>query len=81
MSDAGVPVVVGRRGTPGRRLLALGAQGWTTGVHATLQNMTPHPEAEQTGRAGYDWVYMPQLLNTVTTPTFALLDAALRWPR
>ncbi|MFS8101934.1 serine/threonine protein kinase [Lentzea alba] len=69
MREAGVPVVVGRRASSGLLLIALGASGWGIGVHATLQNMPPHPETEQTGGPSEDRIYLPQLLNAVSVST------------
>ena len=74
MRDASVPVMVGRRASCGLLLLALGAAAWTTGIHANLQNMTPHPEAEEPGGPGYDRVYIPQLLNSITPETLSLFS-------
>lgn len=76
MRDAGVPVVVGRRGSCGLLLLALGADGWCFGEEANLQNMAPHPEAEASGGPAQPRVYLPELLNTVTPATLALFNSA-----
>ncbi len=73
MREAGVPVIAGRRASSGLLLLALGAAGWSTGVSGNLMNMSPHPEAEETGGRGYDRVYVPQLLNHISAPIFALM--------
>ena len=76
MQEAGVPVVVGRRGSSGLLLLALGATGWTTGVSNNLMNMEPHPEAAQAGGPSYDRIYLPQLLTHVSAPTYAIMRDA-----
>jgi serine/threonine protein kinase len=77
MREAGVPVVLGRRGPEGLLGLALGAAGWGTGVRAVQQNMNPHPESDTTGGPGQDRVYVPQLLSTITAGTYQqFLDAA-----
>ncbi|WP_457253604.1 serine/threonine protein kinase [Pedococcus sp. P5_B7] len=70
MREAQVPVVLGRRGPEGLLGVALGAAGWTVGVRATQQNMSPHPDADNNGGRGYDRVYVPQLLNTLSAPTY-----------
>lgn len=70
MREAQVPVFLGRRGPEGLLGLALGAAGWTVGVRAMQQNMSPHPEADTSGGRGYDRVYVPELLNTLSTPTY-----------
>lgn len=70
MREAGVPVVLSRRGPEGLLGLALGAAGWGTGVRAVQQNMNPHPEADTTGGPGQDRVYVPQLLSTLTAGTY-----------
>jgi hypothetical protein len=74
MREAGVPVVVGRRGSCGLLLLALGAAGWSVGEEAKLQNMAPHPQAKETGGQGQPRLYLPELLNSVTPATFAVFN-------
>ncbi|WP_298990968.1 serine/threonine-protein kinase [uncultured Pseudokineococcus sp.] len=76
MREAGVPVVLSRRGPEGLLGLALGAAGWGTGPRAGQQNMTPHPEGKIDSRSGPDRVYVPQLLSRITTDTYQLLTAA-----
>lgn len=76
MREAGVPVVLGRRASEGLLGLALGAQGWTTGVSGVQMNMSPHPEAEEKGGPGYDRIYVPQLLTHLTTQTYVQFAAA-----
>jgi serine/threonine protein kinase len=71
MREAEVPTVVGRRGTCGLLLAALGASGWTIGVNGVQQNMLPHPESKENGGPGYERIYIPSLLNYITTPAFA----------
>ena len=71
MREARVPTIVGRRGTCGLLLAALGASGWTLGVNGVQQNMFPHPESKENGGQGYERIYIPQLLNYITTPAFA----------
>jgi serine/threonine protein kinase len=70
MREAEVPVVLGRRGPEGLLGLALGASGWTTGVSAIQQNMSPHPEKKEGGGNPEHRVYVPQLLNNLATPTY-----------
>lgn len=76
MREAGVPVIAGRRASSGLLLVALGAAGWSTGVHANLQNMTPHPEVEPQGGPADDRIYIPQLLNSIATTTLAIFAEA-----
>jgi serine/threonine protein kinase len=76
MRDAGTRVVVGRRASEGLLALALGASGWTTGVSGVQMNMSPHPEAPETGGQGYDRIYVPQLLTHLTTQTYIQFAAA-----
>lgn len=73
MRDAGVTVVVGKRASSGLLLLALGSDGWSSGVTANLMNGAPHPEAATDGRGALDRVYVPKLLNLITLSTFALM--------
>ena len=73
LRDAGTPLIVGRRASSGLLLLALGAEGWSTGVSGNLMNMTPHPEDEQTGGPSLDRVYVPSLLNLVSTEAYVLM--------
>ncbi|MFF2389375.1 serine/threonine protein kinase [Agromyces sp. NPDC058104] len=73
MRDAGVPVVAGKRASSGLLLLALGAAGWGTGISANLMNSAPHPEEEQRGGPPADRVYVPRLLNQITTPAYVLM--------
>lgn len=74
MREADVRVTVARRASSGLLLLALGASGWTYGVTGNLMNMQAHPETETDGGPGYDRVYVPQLLNHIATPTYALMQ-------
>lgn len=76
MRDAGVPVVLGRRGPEGLLGLVLGAAGWTVGVSGVQQNMHSHPEADETGGPGQDRIYVPQLLSTLTVGTYQQFVAA-----
>jgi hypothetical protein len=76
MHDADVPVVVGRRASSGLLLLALGADGWSTGIHGNQMNGAPHPEADVDGGRPSDRIYVPQLLNLITLTTFAAMRAA-----
>ncbi|MEX8058480.1 serine/threonine-protein kinase [Microbacterium sp. 16-032] len=74
--EAAVPVVVGKRASSGLLLLALGAQGWGSGVSGNLMNMTPPPEAvEPGGGSAIDRIYVPQLLNHITVPSYVLMRA------
>ena len=75
LREAGTPVIVGRRASSGLLLLALGAEGWSTGVTGNLMNMTPHPEDEQTGGRALDRVYIPGLVNLVSTEAYLLMRA------
>lgn len=76
MRDARVPVIVGRRASCGLLLLALGAAGWTTGIHANLQNMTSHPQDDESGGPGYSRVYVPKLLSSITTEALSIFAQA-----
>lgn len=73
MRDADVPVVVGKRASSGLLLLAMGAQGWGTGVSGNQMNSAPHPESESGGGPAIERVYVPGLLTQVTAPAFALI--------
>lgn len=73
MRDAGVPVVVGKRASSGLLLLAMGAQGWGTGVSANQMNAAPHPESQSGGGQAIERVYVPRLLTQITAPAFALI--------
>jgi len=75
MREAGTPVIAGKRASSGLLLLALGADGWSTGVSGNLMNMTPHPEDEQTGGRALDRIYVPSLLNLVSVDAFVLMRA------
>ena len=76
MREAGVGVVLGRRASEGLLGLSLGAAGWTTGVSGVQMNMSPHPEASESGGPGYDRIYVPQLLTHLTTQTYVQFAAA-----
>lgn len=76
MRDAGVPVVLGRRGPEGILGLAMGAAGWTIGPRGVQQNMAPHPEKTKPGGRGQDRVYVPQLFSFLTAGTYQQLLAA-----
>lgn len=76
MREAGVPVVVGKRASSGILLLALGADGWSSGVAANQMNSAPHPESDSDGGLPLDRVYVPKLLNLITLPTFVLMSQA-----
>lgn len=88
MRSADVPVIVGKRGSSGLLLIALGASGWTTGVSANLMNSGPHPESTP-GRQGQatDRLYVPRLLNFITVPAYvtmrrhnpSLVDLGTTW--
>lgn len=73
MRDAAIPVVVGKRASSGLLLLALGAAGWGTGISANLMNSAPHPEDDARGGPPTDRVYVPRLLNQITTPAYVLM--------
>lgn len=73
MQDANIPVVVGKRASSGLLLLALGADGWSSGVSANLMNSAPHPEAPQDGGPSLDRVYVPKLMTLVTVSTYTLM--------
>lgn len=68
-------MIVGRRASSGLLLLALGAEGWSTGVSGNLMNTTPHPEDEPTGGRGLDRIYVPGLLNLISTEAYVLMRA------
>jgi serine/threonine protein kinase len=76
MRDAGVPVVLGRRGPEGLLGLAMGAAGWVIGPRGVQQNMSPHPEKKEDGGRGQDRVYVPQLFSFLTAGTYQQLLAA-----
>lgn len=76
MHDAGASVVAGRRASSGLLLLALGADGWTTGVQGGLMNGAPHPEEDTGGGLPLDRVYVPRLLNMVRLDTYVLMRRA-----
>lgn len=77
MREFGVPVILGRRASEGLLGLALGADGWTTGVSGVQMNMSSHPEsAPERGGAAQDRVYVPQLLTNVTTSTYVQFAAS-----
>lgn len=77
MREAGVPVVVGRRASSGLLLLALGAEGWSTGISGNLMNMDAHPEADEKGGGqAIPRIYVPALLNLVSTESYVLMRAA-----
>jgi serine/threonine-protein kinase len=73
MHDAESSVVVGRRASSGLLLLALGADGWTTGIQGGLMNGAPHPEEDTGGGAPLDRIYVPRLLNMVRLETYLLM--------
>ena len=75
LREAGTPVIVGRRASSGLLLLALGAEGWSTGVSGNLMNMTPHPEDETSGGRSLDRIYIPGLVNLVSIEAYLLMRA------
>jgi hypothetical protein len=77
LTEAGVPVVAGKRASSGLLLLSLGAQGWGTGVSSNLMNMSPHPETAA-GRQGQPIarIYVPSLLNLIAVDTYVLMRAS-----
>ena len=70
LTEAGVPMIAGRRASSGLLLLALGAAGWGTGVSANQKNGSPHPEEEQSGGQGLDRIYVPRLLNHINLTSY-----------
>ncbi len=77
-TEARVPVVLGRRASEGLLLVALGAAGFSIGVSAIHQNFQPHPEAPAERRGqGYDWYYVPRLLNSLRMETRTDIAAGL----
>jgi serine/threonine protein kinase len=70
MRDAGVPTVVGKRASSGLLLLALGAEGWGTGVAGNLMNSAQHPLSKERGGQGLDRIFVPSLLNMITVDTY-----------
>lgn len=71
MTEARVPVIVGRRASSGLLLLALGAAGWSTGVSANQKNGSAHPEENQQGGGpSLDRIYVPQLLNHINLTSY-----------
>jgi hypothetical protein len=77
LREAGTPVVLGKRASSGLLLLALGADGWSTGVSGNLMNMSAHPEAEEDGGGqALPRIYLPSLLNLISVENYVLMRAA-----
>lgn len=75
--EARIQVIAGRRYSSGLVLGAFGALGWTTGVSSVQQNFERHPDEPDDGGGGqaHPWIYVPDLLNSITLATRSLLLA------
>lgn len=77
LREAGVPVVAAKRASSGLLLLAIGADGWSSGVSGNLMNMSPHPEVDDDGGgAALPRIYVPCLLNLISVENYVLMRRA-----
>jgi hypothetical protein len=73
LAKKGIAVMGARRFSSGLALGSHGAAGWAVGASSLLQNFTARSRRGGGGQPRRDWLYVPELLNSLTFPTRAAL--------